>query len=107
MQVVVAFRGTEQVKWKDLVTDLNFGSANLNYENAEEEMNLLDKILRNSDAPTVRDLGIGAVHESCTTAGHVVIKLVNLFGVVLQYTSVLLFSKLKKVFSDTCMQIFF
>ncbi|GAX81322.1 hypothetical protein CEUSTIGMA_g8753.t1 [Chlamydomonas eustigma] len=39
-EAVVAFRGTEQVKWKDLITDLNLAPVSLNPEGIDEDRNL-------------------------------------------------------------------
>ena len=37
--LVIAFRGTEQVKWKDMVTDLSFQPAPFNPERVFERSN--------------------------------------------------------------------
>jgi len=39
-EAVVAFRGTEQVKWKDLATDLNLVPSSLNVERIDEDSGL-------------------------------------------------------------------
>ncbi|KAF5834575.1 hypothetical protein DUNSADRAFT_8700 [Dunaliella salina] len=39
-EAVVAFRGTEQIKWKDLVTDLNLVPSSFNVERIEEDHGL-------------------------------------------------------------------
>jgi predicted lipase len=39
-QAVIAFRGTEQVKWKDLLTDLNLTPTSLNPERIDDDVGL-------------------------------------------------------------------
>ena len=39
-EVIMAFRGTEQVKWKDIVTDLNLTPCSLNAERLDENSGL-------------------------------------------------------------------
>lgn len=48
-QVVVAFRGTEMVKWKDFVTDVNLVPSDLNPERVQTSANVLSRLLQRSD----------------------------------------------------------
>ena len=48
--LVIAFRGTEQVKWKDLVTDLSFQPAPFNPERVFQRTNSSTLL---TDAPEV------------------------------------------------------
>ena len=48
--LVIAFRGTEQVKWKDMVTDLSFQPAPFNPERVFERSNSASLIRQEASA---------------------------------------------------------
>jgi hypothetical protein len=50
VQVIVSFRGTEKVKWKDLVSDLNLVPVDINAEDATSERSFLKKLFQQSDS---------------------------------------------------------
>ena len=60
--LVIAFRGTEQVKWKDMVTDLSFQPAPFNPERVFERSNSASLIRQEASA------SIPCMHAFCCHA---------------------------------------
>jgi hypothetical protein len=50
--LVIAFRGTEQVKWKDMVTDISFQPAPFNPERVYERSNSASLIRQEASLST-------------------------------------------------------
>ena len=58
--LVVAFRGTEQVKWKDMMTDLSFQPAPFNPERVLERSSSASLIRQEVRSP------VGMAHQPAT-----------------------------------------
>eukprot|EP00210_Caulerpa_lentillifera_P002079 g1994.t1 len=61
-ECVIAFRGTEQIKWKDLMTDANISAANFDVERTSLKDSIISTIMNQK---SIRDL---LVHRGFLTA---------------------------------------
>lgn len=63
-EAVIAFRGTEQTKWQDLMTDANLQPASFDFERTDKLIMITDKILSRSNQKLLVHKGFLDAYDS-------------------------------------------